>query len=348
MSTNAPRQRAPRQSRIVPGSDVFKAAPTPQSRRTSGIVNADAGPSARKFTFKSPKLASSTTTASAKPSDFLQFPSPPLFQFALLQPDLPDASSSNDSEENPLFDSVAPNETLEAAEARYDAEFEAYTQNLPVSPTQATSHPLSPSFESADEAVGDSEPHNDWIEMSNSSYIPTSGRAPPIPYRMKITTALADIRRGRVSPSELLCEVLDPQNTEHDAYRREFYKEDNPLMENLLDLMMQDPKGKAKLMAWMQPHALELMCDTVYNEMDIVKKEMFFPGVRDIPPKFFDTWTLENTVIPTAKKAPCLSAILMSAAQTRIAKAKNKLKDPAVVRFSLLNLVFIALNLRLF
>ncbi|KAF8138710.1 hypothetical protein EV363DRAFT_1155261 [Boletus edulis] len=40
-----------------------------------------------------------------------------------------------------------------------------------------------------------------------------------------------------------------------------------------LDCLYQDPRSKAPLLAWMEPHALQLVARKVYNEMDDVNEE---------------------------------------------------------------------------
>jgi hypothetical protein len=65
------------------------------------------------------------------------------------------------------------------------------------------------------------------------------------------------LREGRLSPFDLMVELLDESNLKYWAYRNELYKEENKKLREILDLIFSNAPGKEKLNEWMLPHALE-------------------------------------------------------------------------------------------
>ncbi|KAH9018497.1 hypothetical protein EDB85DRAFT_1873683 [Lactarius pseudohatsudake] len=74
----------------------------------------------------------------------------------------------------------------------------------------------------------------------------------------------------------------------------------------------------------MKPHALEHVCGVIDKEMNLVKETDLLPGIAAITPDFIKSWTVSST----CDKAPFLTGILLRAAETSLAKEKNKIKRP--------------------
>lgn len=91
--------------------------------------------------------------------------------------------------------------------------------------------------------------------------------------------------------------------------------------------------GRAKLRSWMRPHALELVCSVIDEEMDPVNKTNVLPGLAAITPGFIKSWT-SWTIANTYDRAPYLTEILLRAAETSLTKEKNKRKQPDAVKFN--------------
>ena len=81
-------------------------------------------------------------------------------------------------------------------------------------------------------------------------------------------------------------------------------------------------------MEWMLPHALEVICRKVSDEMDVVQEVEKLPGLDAITPEFIEAWRVSGH----QEKAPFLFEILLAAAETVSAKEKNKKKSPLAVR----------------
>jgi hypothetical protein len=135
------------------------------------------------------------------------------------------------------------------------------------------------------------------------------------------------------SPLDLISDILDPTQDEHEHYRsRWFSPARRSKLSDLLDSIFAHPKGRDLILEWMQPHALESVCSTVASEMDLVTKELSLPGVEHVSLEFISNWSLKTVVEPATQLCPSLICILEAAAQTGEAKRKNKIKFPKTVR----------------
>ena len=75
----------------------------------------------------------------------------------------------------------------------------------------------------------------------------------------------------------------------------------------------------------MLSYALEVICDKVSDEMDVVQEAEKLPGLDAITPEFIEAWRVSGH----QEKAPCLFEILLAAAETASAKEENKKKVPS-------------------
>ena len=135
------------------------------------------------------------------------------------------------------------------------------------------------------------------------------------------------------SPLDLISDILDPSQDEHEQYRsRWFSSARRSKLSDLLDSIFAHPKGRDLMLKWMQPHAMDSICSTVSSEMDLVTKELSLPSVEHITPDFISNWSLERIIEPATWLCLSLVRILEAAAQTGEAKRKNKIKSPKTVR----------------
>ena len=83
-------------------------------------------------------------------------------------------------------------------------------------------------------------------------------------------------------------ELLDDSNLNYWAYRNELYKEENKKLSDILELqvIILSAPGKENSTEWMLPHALEVICSKVSDEMDVVQEAEKLPGLGSITPEF--------------------------------------------------------------
>ena len=135
------------------------------------------------------------------------------------------------------------------------------------------------------------------------------------------------------SPLDLILDILDPSQDEHEQYRSRWFSPAwRSKLLDLLDSIFTHTKGRDLILQWMQPHALESVCSMVASEMDLVTKELSLPSVEHVSLDFISNWSLERIIEPATRLCPSLMRILNAAAQTGEAKRKNKIKLPKTVR----------------
>jgi hypothetical protein len=135
------------------------------------------------------------------------------------------------------------------------------------------------------------------------------------------------LKAGRLSPFDLVIELLDNDNAEYYGYRTKLYKPGNTKLSKILDSILGNHSGKQKLWSWMRPLALEIVSEAIDKEMDSVTKEEILPGISSITPGFIKSWTVADV----GERTPFLTAVLLRAAQTSLAKENNKKKHPKAV-----------------
>lgn len=139
--------------------------------------------------------------------------------------------------------------------------------------------------------------------------------------------ALTTLRSGRLKALDLLLyTVTGTSGQTLIAHRTSLYGANGRLGE-LLDVVMDDPMGRKRLREWMEPHALDLTCDLVDGEMDTASDE-FRVAVSDVTPEYINAWTCNalTGVTKASLRTPVVMRVLMRAAESDRARAKNKKK----------------------
>ena len=97
-----------------------------------------------------------------------------------------------------------------------------------------------------------------------------------------------------------------------------------------LDAFLSSGPGRSKLRTWMrQPVTVDVFCDVITQEMNNVQKVELLPEIAAFTPEFIKNWTISPHW--ELALAPFLLNVLSTAAQTTIAKEKNKIKEPDMV-----------------
>ena len=139
---------------------------------------------------------------------------------------------------------------------------------------------------------------------------------------------MALLRGCRLSPFDLVLEILDEGKSEYSYHRTEFYKDGNEKLFKILDAIVSSGPGRSKLRTWMRrPVAVDLFGDVITQEISKVQKAELLPGIAAITPEFINNWSIS----PHRELAPCLLRVLSTVAQTTDAKEKNKIKKPDMV-----------------
>ncbi|KAF8055763.1 hypothetical protein FPV67DRAFT_1434407 [Lyophyllum atratum] len=138
-----------------------------------------------------------------------------------------------------------------------------------------------------------------------------------------IKNALQTLRNSRISPTEFLLTVLDDTTDHFSSFRTAFYAESNSnRLHSLLDRIWSHKKGSLTMKDWIRPHAIDLVCDIVYEEMENAKP-LLRMTTSEVTPEFIDTFDVNAIMEPVARVTPVWSQILEAATETKDAKNKN-------------------------
>ncbi|KAF8159104.1 hypothetical protein K438DRAFT_1986032 [Mycena galopus ATCC 62051] len=157
-----------------------------------------------------------------------------------------------------------------------------------------------------------------WIYVTNT-----------IPLEAKILSIVKILKDMRMSPIELITTLLVPQ----DVYRDNasgFYRSQG--LENLLDIVSQDKRGRKKLDAYFEnKFGLEPLLREVHREMDNLSSH-FRRSTGEVTPESLLEFDFERDVTELCREhTPKLRRILLTAAQTPRAAKENTVKDPEPV-----------------
>ncbi|KAF9224862.1 hypothetical protein BS17DRAFT_751805 [Gyrodon lividus] len=143
----------------------------------------------------------------------------------------------------------------------------------------------------------------------------------------RVRKALQILRLGRISLLDCILDILDPSKTHLAVYRRLFFVDPSGKFTKMLDRIFENDRGRAHLLRWMEPHAIELVSDKITSEMDNVKSALT-GTISSITPESLLAWDV-NMFIGTLveEAAPITGHMLNTAAQTERAKQQNKIKS---------------------
>ncbi|KAK7002511.1 hypothetical protein R3P38DRAFT_3326620 [Favolaschia claudopus] len=210
-----------------------------------------------------------------------------------------------------------------------------FTFRPPITPASLSHHSWSATSVNSDshhEHDGAQMPSVDSLTLYDDPTLDSTPTFTPNPSRRrrtvddysKIDNLLPSLRDDRISPIDILNQVLNPMDASYDRYRIGLYREDSDKLSNLIENIMADDKGKAKLLECMRPHLEEFACDIVAQEMETRRKNSFLQGVAVVTPTFMENLSLDEE----EDQIPFLSSILEAASQTDRAKIQNKKKNP--------------------
>ncbi|KAF8153393.1 hypothetical protein B0H34DRAFT_820729 [Crassisporium funariophilum] len=120
----------------------------------------------------------------------------------------------------------------------------------------------------------------------------------------------------------------DSDELDEIGYQAEFYKESNQKLYSILDRINSNASGKTKLSTWIKGPGLILVCKVIGDKMDNVQQvEKISGGLSSITPEFIKSWSIANY----SDLAPATTKILLSAAETSLAREQNTKKSPNAI-----------------
>ncbi|KIJ05902.1 hypothetical protein PAXINDRAFT_20870 [Paxillus involutus ATCC 200175] len=142
----------------------------------------------------------------------------------------------------------------------------------------------------------------------------------------RIQQALHVIRSGRISFLDFILAILDPSEPDFLTYRTRFLADSSGKFAKMLDRIHENERGRVHLLRWIEPRAVELVCEKIMSEMDDVKSALA-GTIKTITPESLLSWDV-NTFIGSVvdQSAPTTGQVLKTAARTERARENNTIK----------------------
>ena len=83
-----------------------------------------------------------------------------------------------------------------------------------------------------------------------------------------------DSQQGRISLLDCILDILDPSKLEFILSRKLFLSNPSGKLIQMLDLIFENDHGHVHLLCWVEPHATDLLCTKISDEMDNVKRSL--------------------------------------------------------------------------
>jgi hypothetical protein len=74
---------------------------------------------------------------------------------------------------------------------------------------------------------------------------------------------------------------------------------------------------------WMEPHAVDLVCEIVNREMEDTKPSLKM-YTTEVTPEFIERWDINTTMDPVAKKTAVFPRVINAATESPASQAKSK------------------------
>lgn len=123
-----------------------------------------------------------------------------------------------------------------------------------------------------------------------------------------------------MSLPDFLMLVLDDSQG---AFSIAFFAEGNSQQfQDILNVLWHHKKGGYHMKDWMHPHAVDLVCNIIHEEMDCAKPQLRMT-TTEITPKFISRWDINSLMdLISSQVTQVWSQILEAATESREAKAK--------------------------
>lgn len=155
--------------------------------------------------------------------------------------------------------------------------------------------------------------------------------------RKKKTTKVEAIRTVQnilldadLTPTLLLLHLLGPE-TSNPLARTAFFRRTNEAnICELLSTILEDDKGSRIFKKWMVPHAVNIVCDLVNEEMEAAKPNLFMTTAQTTP-EFIEGWDINAIMDPITKDiTPTWSSVLHAASEPKGSHDKQSRNRPTV------------------
>ncbi|KAL1660143.1 hypothetical protein GGF50DRAFT_119236 [Schizophyllum commune] len=120
--------------------------------------------------------------------------------------------------------------------------------------------------------------------------------------------------------------ILRPATPTYETYRNRFFNLDN--INRLLEALYENRRGKECMDEWVRKRAVDVVCESVYQEMEGAKDELRTQSSQ-VTADSLKIWSLSG--LTNSLRTPTFTAVLKAATENRKAMEKNIVCMPTIV-----------------
>ncbi|KAL1675484.1 hypothetical protein EV122DRAFT_218470 [Schizophyllum commune] len=121
--------------------------------------------------------------------------------------------------------------------------------------------------------------------------------------------------------------ILRPATPTYETYRNRFFNLDN--INRLLEALYENRRGKECMDEWVRKRAVDVVCESVYQEMEGAKDELRTQSSQ-VTADSLKIWSLSG--LTNSLRTPTFTAVLKAATENRKAIEKNIVRMPTIAQ----------------
>ncbi|KAL1659682.1 hypothetical protein GGF50DRAFT_64807 [Schizophyllum commune] len=141
----------------------------------------------------------------------------------------------------------------------------------------------------------------------------------------KIQEILSTLVDNDVSLISVLLAILDSGTAAYETYRGRFYRDGDGSVARLLDVIYSHNRGKRDVDEWMRERAVDIVCETVYDEMEKAKESLHAVSL-EVSSDSLKLWNL--AAMTRSAETPAFSAVLKAATENERSVERNVVRNP--------------------
>ena len=143
-----------------------------------------------------------------------------------------------------------------------------------------------------------------------------------------MSAALNDLRKARISVTDLLLAILSGEFSEFYSHRLAFLSDSGRIRE-LLDIIWAEKKSRPTIENWVQDVGLDHICNLVSNEMESAKP-LLQMKLKAVSPEYVEQWDVAAIMNPVAMITPTWTKILYAASEPQRRETEDARNRPTV------------------
>jgi len=132
---------------------------------------------------------------------------------------------------------------------------------------------------------------------------------------------LKKLREHKLSAVDLLLQILEGGD-EFEGHRQSLLSSQSIALVSLLNKLMSNEIIFPVMQKWMKPHALDLVCKVVDEEIESAKSILKMT-TTDVTPEFIEQWDITQLMGVVTEKTPTWSAVLEAATESKSSRNRS-------------------------